>query len=964
MVVINFLAFPDIVSAQTPSCIEFTPGQTVNVGDEVILFGKPCATFTDFASGKYEWDFGDDLTEDAQGIAVSHFYMRPGTFTVKLWVTPGVLVDEGDPDTDQDDVWVWPVQNRVLYTGTITVTGTADPKPPFVTTQPILELDFEDSIADTSGHNVPVQWAGVTGGFTDGIEGRALDLTQGGYLAIPNGGQLMGGLSEFTLSFWFKKTAPANFGHIMHQYDAYEQSQTGQGLRLYFGVDCTKGPDADPFYGMNFRTVEGLMRPAHYNNAGTDDTRWHHGAVTYSSSTGLAHLYLDGLEVGSSPYNASGILSTSPVTLTIGGDWDGLNIFGGYLDQLKIYDQALTQAQIHQGIVIRHADFHARQAQYITVQIPETFRSDPQAQLRAFITGGALNPGQEVVLVDKTNLQPLEKFLLRNADLDGSNNDYLFTVQLFDENTNLVYENVEPFLKTYDSVPAYSLDENNALRKNGQVFFPVMPYGLNNPDIDDWIQAGYINILYGHGFWGEGAPQSFTIPAYQTYLDTGLANGVGTIGPTTRWEGQGYAYTQSGLTINADLDEMANYINTLKDHEGVIAWNWLDEPNLWAVYAQTLRAWTALSHRLDNQHLVATNYMGHVYSDCASDFRKAERKAYTYEYNSNQFGRRTPMVDIAKFDIYPIDSAPSGNTLECYISALENFRLENGGFLPTWSSIETADATGANGQSPWDITPAQLRMMVWLNVVHEMKGILWFHYFGGTPADNFVEMARFTRQVNELAPAILGPRTDHTVLVFPDQTARIDTMIRQYNGDLYLFAVRVSEVEDDDYGRGYVDPQQTYTVKAALMINDVVEADVEVYEESRTLDLDYVLADDFAPYDVHIYKLTNIVNSNQVFYPDFRGTPGNETIALDWTVYGNLPADVTWRIDYQGASGGTPPSPVIDLANPTRDLTLSSLTNGEVYTITLSAIQNGAVIQTNTIQVTPRVPVFLPVVLK
>jgi hypothetical protein len=224
-------------------------------------------------------------------------------------------------------------------------------------------------------------------------------------------------------------------------------------------------------------------------------------------------------------------------------------------------------------------------------------------------------------------------------------------------------------------------------------------------------------------------------------------------------------------------------------------------------------------------------------------------------------------------------------------------------------------------------------------------------------------MTRFTRQVNELAPAILGPRIDRTVSVFPDQTARIDTMIREYNGDLYLFAVRVSEVEDDDYGRGYVDPQQTYTVKATLMINDVVGADVEVYEEGRTLDLDYVLVDDFAPYDVHIYKLTNIVNSNEVFYPDFQGTPGNETIDLDWTVHGNLPTNVTWRIDYQGP-GGPPPSPIVDLANPTRNLTLSNLTNGEVYTITLSAIQNGAVIQTNTIQITPREPVFLPVVLK
>jgi hypothetical protein len=317
-------------------------------------------------------------------------------------------------------------------------------------------------------------------------------------------------------------------------------------------------------------------------------------------------------------------------------------------------------------------------------------------------------------------------------------------------------------------------------------------------------------------------------------------------------------FSQAGLANNPDLHKMGDYINGLKDHEWLIAVGHQDEPNLWGVSAQSLRAWTALSHQLDNVHPTVVNHMGHVYSDCATDYRKNERRPFTYEYSGSTFGKRTASVDIAKFDIYPIDSANSGTTLECYISAIENYRTENGEFLPTWASIETSDATGSSGASPWKISPDQLRMLAWINVVHEVKGVLWFHYFGETPAENYTEMARFTRQVNELASAVLGPRVPYNVSVETDQPARIDTMLRIANGNLYLIAVRVSEVEDTPNGDNYLDPIQDYPVTTTFTFDiDGYQAIAEVYEEDRAIPVNGSFSDTFEPYDVHIYKLAS-----------------------------------------------------------------------------------------------------------
>jgi len=88
---------------------------------------------------------------------------------------------------------------------------------------------------------------------------------------------------------------------------------------------------------------------------------------------------------------------------------------------------------------------------------------------------------------------------------------------------------------------------------------------------------------------------------------------------------------------------------------------------------------------------------------------------------------------------------------------------------------------------------------------------------------------------------------------------------------------------------------------------------------------------------------------------------GDETLYLSWELTGTLPVSTTWRISYTGPAGDQT-SP-IDLPQEDRGYTLTGLTNGASYDITLNAMLNGTAYLTATVTASPSAnPVFLPLV--
>ena len=83
---------------------------------------------------------------------------------------------------------------------------------------------------------------------------------------------------------------------------------------------------------------------------------------------------------------------------------------------------------------------------------------------------------------------------------------------------------------------------------------------------------------------------------------------------------------------------------------------------------------------------------------------------------------------------------------------------------------------------------------------------------------------------------------------------------------------------------------------------------------------------------------------------------------LSWDPTGVLPAGVTWRISYAGPAGDQP-SPITGIPLGDRGYTLTGLTNGAAYTITLEAMLDGTAYLPTTAIATPTSnPVFLPLI--
>ena len=917
------------------------PSNTVNVNEE--LFFDASATTDDkelFEGGKYEWDFGDgySLQDPEGGITTTHTYTRPGTYTVTLTVTD----TDGNSNAIQQDV---------------TVSGEYTKLAPRPAATPLLELKFEDNILDSSGNNLNGVWQTNTGSFVAGIEGKALDLTTGNSIRIDNTDSL-GGLGQLTISLWFKKEDSIDTGYLLRKFDS-NSSASAIDMRIksaYYGARPS-------YYGAHLYTSS-VQGHCHTNSESQyiDNTLWHHYALTYDGQA--MRIYIDGTEITSdedSPLALTGSLINSSDPLYIGSN-RGSDVFNGYIDEIKIYDTALTPQEIFTGFEAWHADFHGHRSQYIYVQIPGELRSDTTNTIHARITGDnnylqqlSLNNTSDVLtLIDNTksdlsNLKAEEKILLNNMQIPGATGKYTLTIQIKNASDDVIDTISEPFYKTYDGEPKVSIDKNNAIRVNGELFFPIGPTGLNNANINnpsddyyrDWEGNGYINVLRSQGFW----PTDVSASAWEEYIS--ISDNLMAIGPA-RWEGLVNHKDMRPYWRNADINNLIEYVNKVKDHRATFMWNWASEPDLGDdstyVPAPVVRSWTYKTHQLDPQHLVTITFAGHYWTEGVIDYHVRRRHKYQAPTNAAQFGKGTQIYngtqvgDVYEIDYYPLEwAAPHsrGATNALLISALDKFYEETKNLVPLMSLVETTDIREGDGglppPTPWHPTPEQLKMMIWINVVHEAKGLGWFHYHTRTPEANFAVMAEFVDDIEQLTPVILGPQIDTQVSVEVTGGAqgdgRIDTMIREYNGKHYLFAVRVSETEDDanpayiedkpllEGGQefGYPDPIQNYPVTATFTIEGFNDATIQLHRENnRTLNMSGgQFVDTFEPYDVHIYEITpaSIVADDGKTWPEDHGEASvslwkdDKLAAYSFTIDDNAASDIDWWLEQSDTYG-------------------------------------------------------------
>ena len=498
------------------------------------------------------------------------------------------------------------------------------------------------------------------------------------------------------------------------------------------------------------------------------------------------------------------------------------------------------------GFEIQRAPFHNRLAQYLYVQIPAAYRGN-QTALRVTLEGA----GNSTVLFSKRNLAGEEKVFLDHKPLIQG--DYVVSAELLDARGVRIPGGIwrDKFSKQYSGIPKVGIDEHNAFRLNGELFFPIGPFMTNVSEFSKYISEASINMMNTEGYYA-----THTANTWSEYLDAAHAKNLVAIGP-----GRG-DYNLGGMgRFNFNVDRMAEYVRLGKDKPAMFAWIWQDEPNMGGrtekVYPPTLAAWAYICHREDPQHPAYNLFLG---NDWTKLYGNGLRE-YDYLASAPFFGGKKWTQDIFSLDLYPISSRkhPSFNFTDmgpyaAYTDAIDRVHKNNKNLVPVLPAVQPCRGQAVEVWPP--VSEEQVYMEAWLNVIHGAKGIAWFNYFDMANTGRWDAMKKFADQMNVLAPIVLQPEPNRTVT--SNATAplnRVDTMLREKDGDIYIFSARVTEPDPvPEVKYQGVEPE---SIVAQFEISSLTgSATVEVVDEGRTLTaVDGLFTDTFAKCAVHIYKI-------------------------------------------------------------------------------------------------------------
>ena len=293
----------------------------------------------------------------------------------------------------------------------------------------------------------------------------------------------------------------------------------------------------------------------------------------------------------------------------------------------------------------------------------------------------------------------------------------------------------------------------------------------------------------------------------------------------------------------------------------MFAWAWQDEPNMGGraqkTYTPTLAAWAYVAHREDPHHPSFDLFYGY---DWTRYYGTAPNQ-YDYLASAPLFGGKKWVQAAIPFDNYPIPFRlhPSMNFTDmgpyaAYLDALDRIHSSNKYLVPVLPAILPCRGQATDTKPP--ITEEQTYLEAWMNVIHGAKGIIWFPYFDQSVM-RWNAMKKFSNQMKTLAPVVLGPEPYRTVTDNANAALnRVDTLIREKDGSIYIFTARVTEPDPIPEAKYQGVEPQSITVN--LTVSGLAgNAMAQVVGEGRAILVrDGKFTDIFAKNAVHIYKIT------------------------------------------------------------------------------------------------------------
>ncbi|MFA5248295.1 MAG: InlB B-repeat-containing protein [Patescibacteria group bacterium] len=542
---------------------------------------------------------------------------------------------------------------------------------------------------------------------------------------------------------------------------------------------------------------------------------WHCAELEYDKSGGVTRIYLDGVQ----EIEITGQTFTQDTNeLRIGLNTNVPNVAGSIeIDDVTVSDERILYSPVE--IFLRHAPFFGHIGLKVQTFLAGILSTD---SFRAILSGD--NGYYDNVYEGSAPLSSSFDFDVNLRNLAIGN--YTLTVQLLDAGGSMIFQSAETFNKPYAGVPVSGIDENAAININGQPTFFVTPFHLSVNLLPLWSDGQYINTLYGGEFTN-------SLSLYDGYINDGFSEGLRTIGPNRAYDWEG---VNSRGTYYPNLTEIEQYVNTLKDNEGTLMWTWIDEPvslnssaaGSYKSMVEMVDGWKDKCHELDPQHLVVVDDWATV-----AGMENIQR-LYTFP---------NLIADVYSFDYYAIEfawGANLGNTITEFAQIATNYYNWNFGLIPFFAYVETSDVRPLGYSNPYTQYPPtqeQVRMLSWIAIVHGAKGISWYHYQGKIPPENYSVMNEMTRLANSYGSVILSSEPEDISISDDanDKYNRVDTMIRETDTDIYVYAVRVTETTGE-----WVDPSEPENINVNFNLvggpeisfaEDILFATSSVHEE-------------------------------------------------------------------------------------------------------------------------------------
>jgi hypothetical protein len=213
----------------------------------------------------------------------------------------------------------------------------------------------EDDGRDSVGGN-DAELTDVT--FADGKVGRAFSFN--GFGAVMKVSDRLAANftpgNGLTISVWFKPADVSGL-HPMIQWLKIGSLSYGMNLRI-----SERPEDQGVIYG-DFLDAEHNLHQLKSSPGMVVNNTFQHAALTYDRASGQAFLYLNGVIVAQNQWNTpvpfGSIMDGFWVGRVFGdhpGDWSYNRFYSGLLDEISIYNRALSAAEIHEDYAAGNPD--------------------------------------------------------------------------------------------------------------------------------------------------------------------------------------------------------------------------------------------------------------------------------------------------------------------------------------------------------------------------------------------------------------------------------------------------------------------------------------------------------------------------------------------------------------------------------------------------------------------------------